>query len=176
MVLLDSLQAYLTIILGVAGGLLAVVWLAVVVWAYRDCRARARSSGAAALTLLLVALLPVVGLVVYLLLRPRETLAERYDRALEQEALLQQIEERPICPTCSRPTQTNWFLCPTCHIHLRQPCPVCNLPLELHWDICPYCGYLFPSEMATEPPDAAEPNDAEPPVDVAAESTSQHMF
>lgn len=176
MVLLDSLQAYLTIILGVAGGLLAVVWLALVVWAYRDCRARARSSGAAALTLLLVALLPVVGLVVYLLLRPRETLAERYDRALEQEALLQQIEERPICPTCSRPTQTNWFLCPTCHTHLRQPCPVCNLPLELHWDICPYCGYLFPSEMATEPPDAAEPNDAEPPVDVAAESTSQHMF
>ena len=68
-----------------------------------------------------------------------------YDRALEQEALLQQIEERPVCPTCARPTEMTWFLCPTCHTHLRQPCPVCRSPLELHWDICPYCGYLFES-------------------------------
>ncbi len=170
MFVLDSLQAYLTIILGVAGGLVALVWLAVVVWAYRDCRARSRSAGAAALTLLLVALLPVVGLVVYLLLRPRETLAEGYDRALEQEALLQQIEERPVCPTCSRPTQANWFLCPTCHTHLRQPCPVCNSPLELHWDICPYCGYLFPTEQAMEPPDVDAPGVDEPVVETPGES------
>ena len=83
------------------------------------------------------------GLVIYLLLRPRETLVQAYDRALEQEALLQQIETKPICPTCARPTEPAWFLCPTCHTHLRQPCPVCRSPLELHWDICPYCGYLF---------------------------------
>jgi hypothetical protein len=143
MFVVNSLQAYLNLILGIAGGLLALLWLAVVIWAYRDARQRSRSSLAAALTVLLVALLPIIGLAIYLLLRPRETLIEAYDRALEQEALLQQIEERPVCPTCSRPTQPNWFLCPSCHTHLRQPCPVCNSPLELHWDICPYCGYLF---------------------------------
>lgn len=170
MLLLDSLQAYLTLILGITGGLLVVVWLAVVAWAYRDCRARTRSAGAAALTVLLVALLPVVGLVVYLLLRPRETLAEGYDRALEQEALLQQIEERPVCPTCSRPTQANWFLCPTCHTHLRQPCPLCNSPLELHWDICPYCGYLFPNEQTTESAAVVASHVDEPPTEIAAET------
>jgi predicted amidophosphoribosyltransferase len=74
---------------------------------------------------------------------------DAYDRALEQEALLQQIEERPACPTCSLPIQPNWFLCPSCHTHLRQPCPVCNSPLELHWDICPYCGYLFEAPEQT---------------------------
>jgi len=129
-----------------------ILWLAVVVWAFRDIRARSRSGWGALFTVLLVALAPIVGLVVYLLLRPRETLNDAYDRALEQEALLQQIEERPVCPTCSRPTQANWFLCPTCHTHLRQPCPVCQSPLELHWDICPYCGYLFPDPT---PDDAA---------------------
>jgi hypothetical protein len=143
MFLFDSLQTYLTLILGIAGGLLALLWLAIVIWAYRDIRRRSRSGVAALITVLVVAALPIVGLVVYLLLRPRETLIEAYDRALEQEALLQQIEERPVCPTCLRPTQSNWFLCPYCHTHLRQPCPVCNSPLELHWDICPYCGYLF---------------------------------
>ena len=151
MFILDSLQSYLNLIAGIAGGLLLLFWLAVVVWAYRDIRARSRSGWATFFTVLLVALLPVVGLVIYLLLRPRETLSAVYDRALEQEALLQQIEERPVCPTCARPTQTNWFLCPTCHTHLRQPCPVCNSPLELHWDICPYCGYLFEVEQSDEP-------------------------
>ncbi|WP_374689652.1 zinc ribbon domain-containing protein [Promineifilum sp.] len=150
MFLTDTLQTYLTVIVSVAGGLVLLLLLALVVWAYRDIRARSRSAAAAVLTVLVVAFLPLIGLVIYLLLRPRETLAEAYDRALEQEALLQQIEERPVCPTCSRPTQANWFLCPACHTHLRQPCPVCHSPLELHWDICPYCGNLMETEEVVE--------------------------
>lgn len=145
MVVIDTLRTYLSLILGILGGLILVFWLAFIIWTYRDIRARSRSGWAAFFAVLNVALLPIFGLVIYLLLRPRETLSEAYDRALEQEALLQQIEERPVCPTCARPTQANWFLCPTCHTHLRQPCPVCNSPLELHWEICPYCGYLFPA-------------------------------
>lgn len=151
MITLEPMRAYLTYILGAASGLLILLWLAIVIWAYRDIRSRSRSGWAVFFMVLLVLLLPVVGLVVYLLLRPRATLVEAYDRALEQEALLQQIEEKPVCPTCSRPTQANWFLCPSCHTHLRHPCPVCNSPLELHWDICPYCGYLFPDESETSP-------------------------
>ena len=150
MIWYDSIQSYLPLALGISGGLLLILWLAVVVWAFRDIRARSRSGWGALFTVLLVAFAPIIGLVIYLLLRPRETLNDAYDRALEQEALLQQIEERPVCPTCSRPTQANWFLCPTCHTHLRQPCPVCQSPLELHWDICPYCGYLFPDEATLE--------------------------
>lgn len=155
MIFVDTLRANLGTILAASGALLILLWLAVVVWAYRDLRARSRSGAAALLVVLLVGLLPIIGLVVYLLVRPRETLAEAYDRALEQEALLQQIEDKPVCPTCARPTQPNWFLCPSCHTHLRQPCPNCNSPLELHWDICPYCGYLFPDgepgEQAGDP-------------------------
>lgn len=155
MILLDSIQNFLNVIIGIAGGIIFLLWLAVVIWAIRDIRARSRSGWAIFFTALLVGLLPILGLVVYLLLRPRETLAESYDRALEQEALLQQLEEKPVCPTCSRPTQPNWYLCPTCHTHLRHPCPVCNSPLELHWDICPYCGYLFKSEEVV---DSSEPS------------------
>jgi hypothetical protein len=155
----NFLQDYLPIVLGVAGSLLALFWLALVIWAYRDIRLRSRSWGAALLTVLLVALAPLFGLVIYLLLRPRETLLDAYDRALEQEALLQQIEQRPVCPTCSLPAQANWFLCPACHTHLRQPCPVCNSPLEPHWDICPYCGYLFPA--AEQPAEEADDDTAD---------------
>jgi hypothetical protein len=145
MLIFEYLQTYLAALWGVGAGILLLLWLALVIWSLRDIRLRSRSTLAAILTVLLVAVLPVIGLVVYLLLRPRQTIADMYDRALEQEALLQQIEDKPVCPTCSRPTQLNWFLCPSCHTHLRQPCPVCRSPLELHWDICPYCGYLFES-------------------------------
>ncbi|HMT21913.1 MAG TPA: zinc ribbon domain-containing protein [Promineifilum sp.] len=155
MILADTLRAYLGAILATAGAILLIVWLAVVVWAFRDLRSRSRSGVAALLTILLVGLLPIVGLVVYLLLRPRETLAEAYDRALEQEALLQQLEDKPVCPTCSRPTQPNWFLCPSCHTHLRQPCPNCNAPLALTWDICPYCRYLFSTAESDDSGDVA---------------------
>lgn len=150
MLLIDWLQTYSSFIFWIAGGLLLALWLAVVAWSFRDIRARSRSSLAIVSVVLVVLLFPIFGLVIYLLLRPRQTLSESYDRALEQEALLQQIEDKHVCPTCSRPTQANWFLCPHCHTHLRHPCPVCNSPLELHWDICPYCGYLFQQGLADD--------------------------
>lgn len=155
-------QDYLAVISFATLGIVVILWLSIVIWAFRDIRSRSRSTVAAILTLLVVAIMPIVGLVIYLLLRPRLTLEAAYDRALEQEALLQQIEEKPVCPTCSRPTQTNWYLCPSCHTHLRHPCPTCRSPLEMHWDICPYCGHLFDveggvGEILDQPPAADQP-------------------
>ena len=45
---------------------------------------------------LLVLVFSVLGLIIYLILRPRETLAEAYARSLEEEALLQELEEQGI--------------------------------------------------------------------------------
>lgn len=144
----DTLANWLTIGSAFLIGLLVALWLALVIWAYRDMRARTRSAGAPFLVALVVALLPVIGLVIYLLLRPRETLIEAYDRALEQEALLQQIEERPQCPGCARPIRDQWLYCPHCHTNLRRACRVCRAPLELSWDLCPYCGAPATTEAA----------------------------
>jgi RNA polymerase subunit RPABC4/transcription elongation factor Spt4 len=92
------------------------------------------------LAAIVVALLPGVGLIIYLILRPPETLAEVYERALEEEALLQEIEERPACPGCSRSVDPNWLICPHCHTRLRKACPDCNALMDLQWQICPFCG------------------------------------
>ncbi|MCA9916173.1 MAG: zinc ribbon domain-containing protein, partial [Anaerolineae bacterium] len=72
--------------------ILAAFWLALVLWAYRDMRARSRDFFAQIGMALLVAVLTVPGVIIYLLLRPRETLSEAYERSLEEEALLQEIE------------------------------------------------------------------------------------
>jgi hypothetical protein len=137
---LDTIVAYASICFAIIGALLAAIWLSMIIWTFRDMRARSRDPFAQILATLVVALLPGVGLLVYLILRPPETLAEAYERALEEEALLQEIEERPACPGCSRTVDRNWLLCPHCHTRLRKVCLDCNALMDLHWNVCPYCG------------------------------------
>ncbi len=75
------------------GLVLIACWVVMVVWTFRDMRARSRDTLAQVLMALMVALLTILGVLIYLFLRPRETLAEAYERSLEEEALLQEIEE-----------------------------------------------------------------------------------
>lgn len=137
---LDSITSFLTILAAVFGALLAALWLSLIIWAFRDMRHRSRDPFAQILAGLLVALLPFIGIIIYLILRPPETLAEAYERALEEEALLQEIEERPTCPGCSRTINSTWILCPHCHTRLRKACPDCNSLMDLQWTLCPFCG------------------------------------
>lgn len=119
--------------------LLAALWLALIVWTYRDMRSRSRDTIAQIGSAILVALLLVPGLIIYLLIRPRETLSEAYERSLEEEALLQEIEEKPTCPGCGQRVQTAWQACPHCFTRLKKPCIHCHQMLELSWQVCPYC-------------------------------------
>ena len=137
---LDTLVSYVTIVFSIFGALLAALWLSLVIWTFRDMRLRSRDPFAQILAALVVAALPGMGLLIYVILRPPETLAEAYERALEEEALLQEIEERPACPGCSRTVEANWMLCPHCHTRLKKVCPDCNSLMELQWNLCPFCG------------------------------------
>jgi len=149
---LETIASYLTIVAAVIGALLAALWLSLIIWTFRDMRLRSRDPFAQILAALVVAVLPVVGLIIYLILRPPETLAEAYERALEEEALLQEIEERPACPGCSRTVEPGWILCPYCHTRLRKRCLDCDSLLELQWNLCPFCGnqYVDPYRVETE--------------------------
>lgn len=143
---LETIASYVTILFAVMGAITAAFWLSLVIWAFRDMRLRSRDPFAQILAALLVAALPFVGIVIYLILRPPETLAERYERSLEEEALLQEIEERPACPKCSRQVDNAWVLCPHCHTQLQKQCPHCLHTLELGWTRCPYCTAAQPAQ------------------------------
>jgi hypothetical protein len=128
-------------IFAVYGGMvLAAFWLALIIWAYRDMRARSRDTLAQLLVALMVAVLTLPGLLIYILLRPRESLAEAYERSLEEEALLQEIEEKPTCPGCGQRVRETWQACPSCHTRLKKPCISCGKMLELSWNLCPHCA------------------------------------
>ena len=116
------------------------LWISLVMWTFRDMRARARDAFAQLLAALMVLVLGPFGIVLYLVLRPRETLAEKYERSLEEEALLQDIEERHICPGCKQPIEPDFVLCPVCHTRLRRSCIHCGRLIHPRWSLCPYCA------------------------------------
>jgi RNA polymerase subunit RPABC4/transcription elongation factor Spt4 len=131
------------VVLGLAaffGAFFVALWASLVIWTFRDMRARSRDAFAQFLASLMVLVLGPFGIILYFVLRPRETLAEKYERSLEEEALLQDIEERQICPGCKQPIQPDYVLCPICHTNLRTPCIHCGRLIHPRWSLCPYCG------------------------------------
>lgn len=142
--ILSTIQPFVIMFAALFAAFLTAMWIAVVIWTFRDIRARSRDIFAQILATLMVLiffpLFPLPGLALYLILRPRETLAEVYERSLEEEALLQGIEERLACPGCNRRIEEEFMICPTCHTRLKKSCPACGRLLHLRWNICPYCG------------------------------------
>ena len=138
------LSNFFLILTGFGGAFIAALWIALIIWTYRDIRSRARDPLVQILSALLVAVLNLPGVLVYLILRPQRTLEEEYQRTLEEEALLQALEDLPLCPGCERRIKDDWQVCPNCHTKLKKACNECSKLMELPWNLCPYCGTPAP--------------------------------
>jgi RNA polymerase subunit RPABC4/transcription elongation factor Spt4 len=134
------IQQVLVIIGAFGGAFLVALWVSIVIWTFRDIRSRSRDIFAQLLATLMVVVFFLPGLLLYYILRPHETLVEAYERSLEEEALLQEIEEQYICPGCRQKIETDFVICPSCHTKLKQQCASCGRLLHLKWNVCPYCG------------------------------------
>jgi len=130
----------LEIVLAFTGAFIVALWISMIVWTFRDARSRSRDAFAILLATLMTLIFGPLGVLLYFLLRPQVTLAELYERSLEEEALLQDLEERARCPGCSRVVENEWVVCPDCHTQLKQTCAQCGKSLHLRWGICPYCA------------------------------------
>ncbi|MBX3029963.1 MAG: zinc ribbon domain-containing protein [Chloroflexi bacterium] len=124
-----------------------LVWLLTAFWAFRDMQHRTNNPVAPYLAAgLIVAFTPILFLfavILYRIVRPRETIAESNERALAEEAILAEIEARPHCANCSRAVEEEWIICPTCRNRLRRVCPNCSRLVELDWTLCAWCGKDF---------------------------------
>lgn len=151
----------LQVILAFTGAFLIALWVSLIIWTFRDVRSRSRDIFAILLATLMVVIFGPLGLLLYFLLRPQTTLAELYERSLEEEALLQDLEERPRCPGCSRQVDEAWIICPDCHTTLKKICPSCDNSLHLQWNVCPFCGARQATATAGHHHDS-HPGPAEP--------------
>jgi RNA polymerase subunit RPABC4/transcription elongation factor Spt4 len=141
---LSALNSYALVLTGFGAAFLLALWISFIIWTFRDIRGRSRDPLLRILAVLIVALLFLPGIVVYLFLRPAQTLEGEYKKTLEEEALLQTIEEKTLCPSCGRRIREDWLFCPKCQTKLKRTCQDCGRAVDLAWNICPFCGTPAP--------------------------------
>jgi RNA polymerase subunit RPABC4/transcription elongation factor Spt4 len=138
--ILQTLNNLLGLVIGYVVTFLIVFWISLVVWTWRDVHSRTQDSLTQMLATLLVAVFFVCGLFIYMILRPRQTMAEVYERQLEEESLLAEMTERQTCNNCHARVEGDFQVCPSCGQKLKRPCFKCERLLELRWTFCPYCA------------------------------------
>lgn len=117
--------------------IMVVLWLALVYWTYADASRRGTWR---VLWGVVAALLPFVGTLLYLIVRPPEYELDRRERELELAVLERDLRERTNqCPNCRAVVEKDFLICPECGWELKRPCDNCNRPLSFHWSVCPYC-------------------------------------
>jgi len=150
----------------ILGGLIVgvwalLLWLSIIVWVYRDIRDRTHDLGLQVLAVFVVMMFfpgfNVPGLALYMMLRPRETLEETYARSLEEEALLREIGDEGMCPSCRRFVERAWRICPFCATQLKDVCAKCEQLLSFNWVTCPFCATTRRGYGTTAAPKAASP-------------------
>jgi hypothetical protein len=149
-----------------------LLWLGTAYWAFRDMQARTENPilpyFAAALIIFFTPLLFVFAVVLYLIVRPRETLAEVYERSLAEESLLAEVEKNELCPVCRDRVDADWLVCPNCRTRLHRVCPSCNRLAEPTWPLCAFCGREFERGPARAAARARTTTPSEEPVAVDA--------
>lgn len=154
---LTNLRPIINIVAILTGAYVLLLWAASVLWTYRDIRLRSDDISVQVLAVGLTVCLPFAGIPIHLILRPRMTLAEKYERSLEEEYLRRDIEEKYVCPSCQRPIESDFIICPHCYTALRRRCPSCNRVVDLTWSICPYCSYSGPSGFPNQSTSSSYP-------------------
>lgn len=116
--------------------LLVILYVLSIVWVVRDAYMR----GAQWYIWAVVALVPVLGLIAYCLLRPPLLQLDRDEQELEIALKQRQLMKYGECATCGYPVEADYVLCPNCHTQLKNLCVRCNHALEPSWTVCPYCA------------------------------------
>lgn len=87
----------------------------------------------------LLALVPFVGLMAYIVMRPASYVADREEQELDMALRERQLAQYGSCPNCGTTIEKDFIVCPVCNTQVRNVCPTCKRPLEAHWKVCPFC-------------------------------------
>jgi ABC-type multidrug transport system fused ATPase/permease subunit len=72
---------------------IGLLWLAVIIWVTRDAIHRSDSLIFQVISILINIIFPLLGILLYLIIRPGKTTAERYYEELEHRLILESIGE-----------------------------------------------------------------------------------
>jgi len=164
------------IVVALAASYWAILWLSAVIWTYRDTKERDSDNLSQAIAVLLVLIFNLPGLILYLILRPHETMAEAYIRNLETEAILREVDEQQLCYACQKHIRREFAFCPHCRTRLTEPCASCGQPISLTWAVCAYCGHERAAGLTIAKQSARSGGRKSSPAPSQAQPTPSPMF
>ena len=115
---------------------LVILYILSIVWVCRDAYQR----GTLWYVWGIVALIPLLGVIAYCLLRPSMLLIDRDEQELEVALKQRQLMQYGECANCGYPVEADYVLCPNCHQRLKNLCGSCGHALDPSWTVCPYCA------------------------------------
>ena len=118
---------------------LIVFWFVVLYWVWLDSGDRTSNRTVRYLYVLLVASLNVVGWIIYLIIRPTQTIEEIYWADLERRYLKYETAELGDCPRCGTQLYPGFTFCPNCKYKLKRRCERCEVLVDKKNKYCPYC-------------------------------------
>ena len=127
-----------------------LLYLTLIYWTYVDARRRLEDPTLVSFATL-VSVIPFVGTLLYVIVRPPETLEDARERELDVETTrlrLHQLESG-LCPHCDYPVEADYVRCPSCLRKLKDRCKSCSRPLDKAWTICPYCETEVPARSGS---------------------------
>lgn len=127
-----ELQAAFTVVVV----LLVILYVLSIVWVVRDAYLR----GSYWYVWAVVALVPLLGVVAYCLLRPPLLQIDRDEQELEIALKQRELMKYGECASCGYPVESDYVLCPNCHQRLKNLCGTCKHALDPSWSVCPYCA------------------------------------
>lgn len=116
--------------------MVAILYILSIVWVVRDAYLR----GTKWFIWAIVALIPLLGVIAYSLLRPALLQSDREEQELEIALKQRQLQQYGECATCGYPVESSYVLCPSCHTQLKNLCTRCDRALDPSWSLCPYCA------------------------------------
>lgn len=119
---------------------LVILYVLSIVWVARDAYLR----GSLWYLWALLALVPLLGVIAYCLLRPPLLQLDRDEQELEVALKQRELMKYGECANCGYPVEADYVLCPSCHTQLKNLCATCGRALDPSWSVCPYCATPLP--------------------------------
>ncbi len=150
---------------------LVVLYVLSIVWVVRDAYLR----GTLWYVWAIVALVPLLGVIAYCLLRPPLLQIDRDEQELEVALKQRQLMQYGECANCGYPVEADYVLCPNCHQRLKNQCAKCGHALDPSWTVCPYCATPLSgaSQRRAPRPAAGRPQQSARPAMGASDASGQ---
>ena len=130
--------------------LLIVFWLVLIGWVWIDSSERTSNIGIRVVYLILVIFLNIPGLIIYLIIRPSETIEQIYWADLERRYLKYETSELGDCSNCGNQLLPGYVYCSNCGNEIKRKCPSCGVIIVNSTKFCAYCGIQVATRSTQE--------------------------